>query len=158
MQRHHLQMIIVFAATLTGVIGFGTLAGLGIGLAAASALAPWSNLRLRNRLAQLLRDCSSDDGKETKVQSLPSTEERVNAVKQAIRHAMQVEGMAVTANLGNRDLQDQDIQLLIETERLAHHLDLEFELLDDGQRRHEANIDLALRRRRKRPFFLRTQY
>src|SRR6187431_65987 len=157
MERHHLQMIVVFAAALVAVLWLGPLWGMCVGISVAAALAPWSNPGLRRWLWLHMGGAIFDDGHHTPFANTKH-EAKWLPVEHAVLQAMEEEGLHVTADNGTRDLNDQDIRKLIELEKAAHRAEVSFEVLDGGTGEDESNIDIALRRRQRKLIRLPSSY
>lgn len=155
MQRHHIQMLIVFAAALVGVFSLGTLWGSAIGIVTALLLAPWGNPDLfrwiKRQLAMLVVGDENDD----KLQA----EREASAwkpVTHTIHYAMDVEGLDVSVKIEGRDLTDQDLRQLVELDKDAKRAGVAFEI-NENQERNEAAVDTALRHRAARRITLQKQ-
>lgn len=146
MQRHHLQMLIVFVVSLCSVLTLGPLWGIAIGVATALLLAPWSNPNLVRWLKHQGMGLIVDEGSDPKF----AAEKEAAAwtpVARALYYAMDVEGQDVSVDIGKRDLSDQDIRHLVELDQDAQRAGVHFEVVEESKRPQEAVIDTALRRR-----------
>lgn len=157
MERHHVQMIVVFAAALAAVLWLGPLWGMCVGIGVAVGLAPWSNPGLRRWLWLHLGGALLDDDQHSPFSNTKHAAKWL-PVEHAVLQAMEEEGLHVTADIGNRDLNDQDIRKLIELEKAAQRADVGFEVLDSGSSRDESIIDTALRRRQRKAIRLPSSY
>lgn len=156
MQRHHLQMIFVFAVSLVSVLLLGPLLGMAIGLSSALVLAPWSNRLLRQWLRyQLNRALQDEDSASTIVEAKEASDWK--PIARTLHYAMDVKGIDIDAELGARDLSDQDIRHLVELDREAIRAGVQFSVVDEGKKSDEPLIDTALRRRVAKPIVLPKQ-
>lgn len=155
MQRHHIQMLIVFVAALAGVLSLGTLWGSAIGIVAALLLAPWGNPDLFRWIKRQLAMLVIGDDDDGKLQA-ESEASAWKPVAHTIHYAMDVEGLDVSVKIASRDLSDQDVRQLVELDKDAKRAGVEFEI-NENQLRNEAAVDTALRHRAARKITLQKQ-
>jgi hypothetical protein len=155
MQRHHVQMLMVFVAALVGVLSLGTLWGSAIGIGAALILAPWGNPNLFRWLKRQLAMLVIGDENDGKLQA-ESEAAAWKPVAHTIHYAMDVEGLDVSASIARRDLTDQDIRQLVELDKDATRAGVHFDI-NENQKKQEAAVDTALRHRAARTIVLQKQ-
>lgn len=156
MQRHHVQMLVVFVVSLAGVVSLGLLPGMAIGAGTALLLAPWSNPNLvrwlRHQSVGLLVEEGADPNFEAE-----TAKAAWQPMSDTLRYAMEVDSRDVAVKIGPRDLNDEDIRQLIELQKTAQRAGVHFELVEEAKRPGEAVIDTALRRRAARKIVLQKQ-
>jgi hypothetical protein len=155
MQRHHIQMLIVFVAALVGVLSLGTLWGCAIGIAAALLLAPWGNPDLLQWVKRQTAMLLVGDENDSKLKA-ESESAAWKPVAHTIHYAMDVEGLDVSVKIAGRDLTDQDIRQLVELDKDATRAGVRLEI-NENQLKNEAAVDAALRHRAARKITLQKQ-
>jgi gas vesicle protein len=156
MQRHHIQMLVVFVVSLTGVVTAGPLLGMVIGVLAALLMAPWSNPNLVRWLRHQCFGLLIEEGADPKFDA-EKAQAAWQPMTQTLRYAMEVEDRNVAVKIGQRDLSDEDIRQLIELQKTAERAGVHFELQEEAKRPEEAMIDTALRRRAAKKIVLQKQ-